>query len=287
MGGITSSNSVNIGDLIGDGVQGSVIFLGASGALEQDNANLFYDATNARLGIITSAPKASLNVAGTIQTTGQDASVGAGGGLEFAYTGSNGLIVARDSGGAYKPLKIQTPVPGPGTGAGRVYIGGDNPTFATPHVYLDGRNDLAGSDGIFFDASGGSSFRFQQGGILVSSNTALLEWTNTTAGAAGQVWSLRTLPGGAGVFFENLTSLHVAWQVNSTPATGVINSVQIGRKFYPPQDSGALQANAALYAGNGAPGAGTGANGDFYFRGDTAASPHIYKRIGGAWTVIV
>lgn len=287
MGGLSSSAGVNIGDTIGGGTQGSVLFLGVAGALAERNAKFFWDDTNFRLGIGNAAPIASVNVTGTIKTTGQDIAVGAGAGLEFAYTGSNGLIVARDSAGSYKPLKIQTPVPGPGTGAGRVYIGGDNPTFATPRVYLDGRNDLAGSDGIFFDASGGSSFRFQQGGILVSSNTALLEWTNTTVGAGGQVWSLRTLPGGAGVFFENLTSLNVAWQINSVPATGVINSVQIGTKLYAPQDTGALQNAAGIYAGTGAPGGATGANGDFYFRGDTAASPHIYKKFGGVWNVIV
>jgi hypothetical protein len=43
--------------------QGSVAFAGATGALTQDNANFFYDATNHRLGIGTAAPDGPLHVA--------------------------------------------------------------------------------------------------------------------------------------------------------------------------------------------------------------------------------
>jgi|694.fasta_scaffold01045_47 hypothetical protein len=44
---------------------GSVPFIGASGALIQDNANLFYDDTNNRLGIGTNAPTTPLDVFGS------------------------------------------------------------------------------------------------------------------------------------------------------------------------------------------------------------------------------
>ena len=44
--------------------QGSVVFAGASGVYSQDNANLFYDATNHRLGIGTSSPQNLLDVNG-------------------------------------------------------------------------------------------------------------------------------------------------------------------------------------------------------------------------------
>lgn len=43
--------------------QGSVPFIGTSGILAQNNANFFWDATNARLGIGTSAPASSLHIA--------------------------------------------------------------------------------------------------------------------------------------------------------------------------------------------------------------------------------
>lgn len=49
--------NLGTGGLVPSGLtQGSVIFAGAGGALSQDNSNLFYDATNHRLGIGTATP---------------------------------------------------------------------------------------------------------------------------------------------------------------------------------------------------------------------------------------
>jgi hypothetical protein len=44
---------------------GSIPFIGASGALSQDNANLFFDDTNNRLGLGTNAPTTALDVFGS------------------------------------------------------------------------------------------------------------------------------------------------------------------------------------------------------------------------------
>jgi hypothetical protein len=44
---------------------GSVVFAGASGVYSQDNASLFWDDTNNRLGIANASPSANLTVAGT------------------------------------------------------------------------------------------------------------------------------------------------------------------------------------------------------------------------------
>ena len=44
---------------------GSVAFIGASGALSQDNANYFWDNTNKRLGINTNAPTTAIDVFGS------------------------------------------------------------------------------------------------------------------------------------------------------------------------------------------------------------------------------
>jgi hypothetical protein len=49
---------------------GSVVFAGASGVYSQDNANLFWDDTNNRLGIGTTSPSASLDVNGNLAITG-------------------------------------------------------------------------------------------------------------------------------------------------------------------------------------------------------------------------
>ena len=59
-GGI-STNSATITSL----TQGSVPFVGAAGLITQDNANLFFDDTNNRLGINTNTPSNNLDVHGT------------------------------------------------------------------------------------------------------------------------------------------------------------------------------------------------------------------------------
>jgi hypothetical protein len=64
---------------------GSVVFAGASGVYSQDNANLFWDDTNNRLGIGTSSPVSPLHVEGGLAT--------------FQRYGSSGAIALRSAGG--------------------------------------------------------------------------------------------------------------------------------------------------------------------------------------------
>lgn len=49
---------------------GSVIFAGASGTYSQDNANLFWDDTNNRLGIGTTSPQQAIDITGKIALSG-------------------------------------------------------------------------------------------------------------------------------------------------------------------------------------------------------------------------
>jgi hypothetical protein len=57
-----SGGGVSIGDTITGATQGSVLFAGASGALAQDNANLFFDDSNNRLGVGTNSPSVALHI---------------------------------------------------------------------------------------------------------------------------------------------------------------------------------------------------------------------------------
>lgn len=289
MGGISSSSSVNIGDLIGGGVQGSVIFLGASGALEQRNANFFWDDTNFRLGIGTVTPGASLNVAGTIQATGKDALLGGSGGVELAFdTVSNtGKIWNYDRTAlAYRRLDIQGPLSGTGSGNTGVWIGGNNPTLtnggAPLRVYLDGKPDSTVYSGVGFDGPNSSNFLFAQNGITWQSSS-MLQWSNTSF--ANQIWSIGQNTAGAGIKITSVLGGDML-VLNTVAATGALVSVQVAPKFYPPQDSGALQSNVGIYGGAGAPNNANGANGDYYFRNGAAGS-RIYFKTGGAWTAIV
>ncbi|GBD07663.1 hypothetical protein HRbin21_01494 [bacterium HR21] len=72
---------------------GSVVFAGSGGALSQDNANLFWDDGNNRLGIGTNAPATTLHVAGAATITGA-ASVGGNLSVVGSATIGTGLTVS-------------------------------------------------------------------------------------------------------------------------------------------------------------------------------------------------
>lgn len=92
---------------------GSVAFIGANGLLAQDNANLFYDDTNNRLGLGTATPSERLHLAsgkiridsngqiiwGANGTLGQIDSTGSGGNLRIIAPGGNGQITLMDNPG--------------------------------------------------------------------------------------------------------------------------------------------------------------------------------------------
>jgi len=61
---LPAGGGMAIGGTITGATQGSVLFAGASGVLAQDNANLFWDDANNRLGIGTNAPSTPLHVIG-------------------------------------------------------------------------------------------------------------------------------------------------------------------------------------------------------------------------------
>lgn len=67
LGGGSSAITINTSVITG-GTQGSVLFIGAAGVLQQDNANFFWDDTNNRLGIGTAAPTHLLEVKGSTTT---------------------------------------------------------------------------------------------------------------------------------------------------------------------------------------------------------------------------
>ncbi len=60
--------SYGVGSAVASGTAGSVLFVGATGLLAQDNANYFWDITNKRLGFNTAVPTTTLTLGST--TTG-------------------------------------------------------------------------------------------------------------------------------------------------------------------------------------------------------------------------
>ncbi len=79
--GSGGGGGVSIGDAVGAGTAGSILFVDAAGNLAQDNGELFWDNTNNRLGIGTTSPTAAIEV-------------DAGAATEYAIltTGANGRV---------------------------------------------------------------------------------------------------------------------------------------------------------------------------------------------------
>jgi len=79
-----------IGDSITSATAGSLLFAGASGVLAQDNANIFWDDTNNRLGIGTTTPNNAIQVAGLINFNDAtfSTSIGRDAGISLNTTGN-------------------------------------------------------------------------------------------------------------------------------------------------------------------------------------------------------
>ena len=121
-------------DPVFSGTTGSVPFVGAGGTLAEDNSNLFWDDTNNRLGIGTTAPAVPLDVAvdATITTVGTlQSKIGSETTAAGLYIGNDSttkdtyIESAKTFGGGYQStaLKINTIKGGP------IYIGQGTPNF--------------------------------------------------------------------------------------------------------------------------------------------------------------
>lgn len=159
---------------------GSVIFAGVSGVYSQDNANLFWDDTNDRLGLGTAAPSYILSLSGnaartigmerhtTANTAGNNLTVLAGGATSGATDKNGGNLVLSS-----------------GTATG---TGSSNVTFLTAAAGAAGTTDRSPAERARIDGSG----RFllgQTGAGLQNSNSAAL------APTAGSQFTLNKVTG--------------------------------------------------------------------------------------------
>ncbi|MBN9383922.1 MAG: hypothetical protein J0H74_24415 [Chitinophagaceae bacterium] len=71
---------------------GSIPYIGTGGALSQNNANLFWDATNLRMGIGTSSPATALHVVGTNPLTLTGVQTGTSTSADSLLTITSGLV---------------------------------------------------------------------------------------------------------------------------------------------------------------------------------------------------
>lgn len=138
-----AGGSVAIGDSIGSATAGSILFAGVAGVLAQDNAKLFWNNTDDRLGIGNAAPTTTLDVTGNTLIT---------------YTGDEPLAISHaNAAAANAALKID------GTGGANaqaiIRLQKDGTTYG--NIVAGTRTDLGWVSGININAPTTSSIGFR------------------------------------------------------------------------------------------------------------------------------
>lgn len=128
-GSLSATGGMAIGNTITSGTAGSVLFLGASNVLAQDNANFFWDDTNNRLGIGNASPSEKLNVTGNSLVSGNSTSAG------LVQTGSS--VVGQFGSAFHGRMHIGASATSYGSGVpGIVHINEDDFSGTTPSLYI-------------------------------------------------------------------------------------------------------------------------------------------------------
>jgi hypothetical protein len=108
----SGGGSMSIGGTVTSGTTGSIPFIGAGPVLAQDNATFFWDTTNKRLGIGTTAPASALDVQG-FMSLGALNTEGQGIYLASCFTNTQALyLVASNDGKTFNFLNSNDPTTG-------------------------------------------------------------------------------------------------------------------------------------------------------------------------------
>jgi hypothetical protein len=204
-GGVTRQIALNNVQQVG-----TLTSLGVSGNLTVDTNTLFVDAVNNRVGIGTVTPASALDVIGAVRTTADGASVSLYTNTGWRHTGSGGLFIDANQGGAANTVTIRN---GSGfatqltlDGSGNLGLGVTPSAWATYKAI-----DLPLSGALFSRGTGDGSGLAQNaflasGGIWTYKRSTVASyyeqvsgehrWYTAPAGTAGnaisftQVWSM-------------------------------------------------------------------------------------------------
>ncbi|MCX6752445.1 MAG: hypothetical protein NTZ87_03000, partial [Candidatus Nomurabacteria bacterium] len=221
--------SAEIGGEVTGSTAGSVLFVDSSG-LAQDNSNLFYDSTNHRLGLGTTTPTKTLDVAGAIGVSGQLTSTLATGTAPFVVASTTNVanLNASSLNGATfaNPGAIGTT---PSTGAFTTLTSNGASTLGTG-ASLTNTFGTGTSAINTIGASGGTN---AINGATTILGTTLINSTGTSATTIGNSTRALTLTGttfgltsGSGLnvstagALSGITTLGLSGQLTSTLATG-------------------------------------------------------------------
>jgi hypothetical protein len=208
----------------GSGASGQVAYWTGTSAQSGSN-NLFWDATNNRLGIATNTPISRLDVAGDARITqsllvqGRNTASFTGSGLELFYTGGVSFVQSFDrAGNAVLPLSF--------LGSTITFRTG-NPTVDAMRIFASTNNVLIQNGGTFTD--GGQRLQVQ--------GTTLLNGNVTFSSATGMTWDATNSRLGIGTntpandltIQKNINGL-VSFSVsNSNTGTGAATAFSFGQ----------------------------------------------------------
>ena len=226
-----------VGQTLPGATLGSILF-GGSGTLRQDNANLYWDTANNRLGILTNAPGKTLDVAGKFQVDSAGNVVKINNvGVSFpAAQGAAGTYLKNDGSGNLSWATAS----GGGGGSGSVAIGGTVTGSATGGILFGGAGATLDQDAakLFWDDSNfrlgiGTSTPAQSldvaGNFQVDASGNVVKIGSVTAAfdvasgkfhvdTAGNVTKINNVPtswpsvqGGADTFLKNDASGGLSW----------------------------------------------------------------------------
>jgi len=218
---------------------GSIVFAGASGVYSQDNANLFWDDSNNRLGIGTTSPSYAVEVAGDLRLAG-------GGDLRLgSATGTTGAAgdssIFSDANDMYLNTGNATRVYI--ANGGNVGIGNTGPTYRLDVSSADTTANLGYAMRIRANATaGGGTFQFtdsgataQWGFLAATATSVTLDATNASILAFRTNNSERARISSGGFFGIGTSApqvgLHVSFADQSTNRVRLQNTGSGGGNF--------------------------------------------------------
>jgi hypothetical protein len=214
-----------IGGSITSATAGSVLFAGASGVLQQDNANLFWDDTNNRLGIGTTAPAFTLDTRSDIVI--------------------NGWVIGKGSNTSLNNLRITE----------QANASFNNVTTANNNIFIGRNTGLSLTTGI-----GNVSLGQSAGQIISSGNynfslgylSAVRLQTGENNISIGTESLLYIVGQSNNIAFGFRAGAYINGYTNATPSS----SIYIGNSCF----SGAVTASNEIVIGNGTGTIGLGSN---------------------------